>query len=487
MADVNTSGQPDTSIYGQLLQKPQTPLQYQQEYANLAQTRANTALAGQHTQNAQYDLILHQMDQVGNAGAALLASHQQDQMVSAEEMSNMVTTLRGQGLLPGPMAAGLLSQITNDPAKNYQLLQMGVSRVLQARGTLQESMGGGSYDTGYGKTFYNVGTGPFRPQGVPLGQPQTTSFVPGAQTPQDFGLVDQYGRKIYETPQQAQERAEGGTSKAPAGTNIPVKGPNTPSGATVPPGTGGAPGGYAGGLPANTQERWTASNNQYIADRALPASGEYRQTMSAYQQVLDNIDKAEVGQTSDAKSFLRNAIISASPDLADKLGIKANMPAEQAFEIIKKNLSQAETAQAKDSFSRGTNMQLDLAHMGNPTTANIKEVVKDLTRMQMARMQFDANRQAAYTAQYGGNDALAANNAPMKYADFAANYNKNNDPRAFYYALLPADEQKKYQQDYISKMGKEEKQKFSATAKMLRDQLPHLGYFQSPEYQASQQ
>ena len=486
MADVNTSGQPDTSIYG-LLQKPLGPLGFQQAYADLAQTRANTALTNQHTQNAQYDLVLHQMDQVGNAGAALLASHQQDQQVSGEEMSTMITTLRGQGMLPGPMAAALLGQITGDPAKNYQLLQQGVARVLGAKSTLAESMGGGTYDTGYGKTFYNVGTGPFRPQGMPLGQPQGTAFVPGAQTPEASGQVDQYGRPILQTPQQRQAAAEGGTGTPPPGTIVPLNGPNGPGGATVPPNMPGNQGGYAGGLPAGTPERWTASNNQYIADRALPASGEYRQTMSAYQQVLDNIDKAEVGQTSDAKSFLRNAIISASPDLATKLGIKADMPAEQAYEIIKKNLSQAETAAAKDSFSRGTNMQLDLAHMGNPTTANIKEVVKDLTRMQMARSQFDANRQAAYVAQYGGNDALAANNAPMKYADFAANYNKNNDPRAFYYALLPADEQKKYQQEYISKMGKEEKQKFSTTAKMIRDQLPHLGYFQSPEYQAAQQ
>jgi len=485
MADVNTSGQPDTNLYGQLLQKPMGPLEAQQSYANLAQTRAQTGLINQEVINkqtqveqTQLQMQLTRLDQVNKTAAGLLGQYAGQGGVPQEAMTKAITELRANGAIPGPMAATLLQQITGDPAHNYQQLQLFAARGMQVADTLRLSATPQNDTTGY-QSLYGTQGGIMGPAGQ-FGRFTPGSAVDKAQTTGPTGRVNpQTGQPEYGTDQQKQDLASGrngtGVSQLPGV-------PGQPQTSALPP-VGQNPGreghGYTGGLGAGVDKAYQDSVAEYQKDLTNAGSQDYQNTVSAYKQVLSDIDKADVGQTSDAKSWLRNFVSSTFPESwKEAMHWNDQDKIEVAFEKIQKYLSRAEIGSGKQDSFRGTSYQLDKEHLANPNVKNVKEALKDLVRFNMAQTQFQTAVPHAYLAEHSGDQQDALAKAGPQYSKFKADFNQKYDPRAVYYASLSPQEQKAWMAEYGSKLDKAEKDKFIATMKLLRDRVPQLGYNQ---------
>lgn len=483
---VDTSGQPDTSVYNVLTQQtnpmavPQGIAEYQntlQQNRLMRQELINRQIAAQQQQQ---ELQLKRLDQVGGAASGLLAQYAGQGGIPQEALTSAITNLRATGAIDGNTAATLLQQTSSDPAANYQLVQQHAARMMGARATLEMAAHPQNDTTGY-QSLYGT-------QGGIMGAPgQFGRFTPASgitqrQQVSPTGRTLPGGQQEIGTQQQQQELASGNGGGVQQYQGLPGQ----PQTEALPP-VGVTPGkeghGYAGGLPTGMNEQYQTSAKQYQDDMAHAGGSEYQQFVSAGKQILSNLDKADTGQASDAKSWLRNFAISSFPDSWKKsMGLEDQDSKEVAFEKIQKYLARMEITQGNADKYHGTSYQIDMQNLANPNVKNVKEALKDLVRFNIAQTQYEAAKPQAYLADHAGDQQDAAANSGRQYTNYKTSFNQMYDPRAIYYAQLSPQEQKSYMAEYGSKMSDDEKAKFNATYKLLRDRLPQMGYFQDARY-----
>jgi hypothetical protein len=209
-------------------------------------------------------------------------------------------------------------------------------------------------------------------------------------------------------------------------------------------------------LPAGAAENLQSSAKAY---------DDLRQTMPAVAQSLyfmgqakDALKDTTTGTSSDITNAAKNFAVSmVGPDnLASIIG-KDN--AEKVvsgvvnYEGFRKDMANVVAQQAT---AGGTDKRLEQAIMGNPnehllngTNQQLISAMMGLQRMQQAKLElFNKSGQA-----------------PGQFSNYAANFGKNIDPRAFAADLMPADKFKKM----WTGMSDSEKTKFKESLTIARD------------------
>lgn len=177
-----------------------------------------------------------------------------------------------------------------------------------------------------------------------------------------------------------------------------------------------------------------ASAQEYAADLSDTAR---QQTAGAQLKTLDSLlqqPEAKTGPGTQVVNGWRNFVLGNFPVLAKVFpGLDAAKVQSATQDEVKKYMAQI-ALQQSGAFGPSTNEKLAAAASGNANVDMSNLANRDVTRMNLALVRAQQARIAAF--QQSGQD-------PGNYATWAANWNRNVDPRAFMLDSLSKEERQK--------------------------------------------
>lgn len=492
MADFGTV---DTSIYNQ----PQgnSLMQNLQGYQGLANAGLQNQLMRQQQQLNQQS-ITQQQAQTYNAKLGLI-SQELATVYGADNgnptrqhildgISNLMS--ENPGMFDNTFAANVIADMNRTlptdapPAMVKQWALSHIVRTEQARGMLQPFLPNAQpVNTGPNVTYNDVN--PITNPGIVGGKtamgmsPETAS----EPTPIGSGMGT---RQQYATATQGAGPAPGtftpgpGGSPAPGATplaSIPVGRPAAPAGVPMPPprpadlasaspaasaaaaqpaGLVAAPAGVNGHLiPVGSSEA-ASKEAQAGADQAnalAKAAEDVPNQKSILSTMQDQVGKfqsgAFAGPAYTAKSAVNylEGMVGKSPSFEDSTA---------AQDIFRKNAIQLASQQ---SGALGSDARLDALIHGNPNETMQPKAMREVLAMLQGRqdaIQFKNEAWQQYQKENGGKGA--------NYQDFASQFNKSFDPRAFAVNYLKGDDLK----DFASNLSQGERNQITAARQFAR-------------------
>jgi hypothetical protein len=206
----------------------------------------------------------------------------------------------------------------------------------------------------------------------------------------------------------------------------------------VPIGQAPPSGGGKAGAPISSPsiaggEKQGASGQQYSQDLAAAAASQPAQV--AMRKVVDLLPGTNVGPGVEATNGWRSFILSQLPILAPLIpgGLTQAQVQTASTNELKKYMVQTAGAAAAP-YGAGTNEKLAFASSGNPNLTMDKLSALDVSRMNVALQR--AQNAKPYLFSTTKED-------PGQYSDFASNYARTVDPRAFMLDMLSVPERDK--------------------------------------------
>lgn len=233
------------------------------------------------------------------------------------------------------------------------------------------------------------------------------------------------------------------------------------------PAAGGAQGQAVGAAPGQLSDTsgpsptavpvQQASGQQFIKDRDTAATLAQRTT--PLRQMVSLLEHGvETGPKSETMNYARSLLISmANQGLLPK-SITPDQIAQADFDQFKKWSAQYVTGQP---FSAGSDARMAEFISGSPNASLSTVANKDVAKTLLGMERFRSAPYLAFQMQTQGNGSKAAGN----YADYAANFSRDYDPRAFAVDLMGGVDSPQVKKMYQN-LNPGEKQKFLKSLQM---------------------